>query len=367
MMEERGSGTGGYGYGQAEVPHYHRFAETEQIIADAVSRYPGIIAVEQVGASFEKRPLRVARITAEPQSRHDDRLAVLFTAGQHGREHLSVEMGLRILRRFTDGYVANDPQVKRWLQHCVVHLIVNMNPDGSEYDFENGSAEWRKNRQHPTSKEEDDYLGIDLNRNWGFHWNEDGGTHDPRNDDYPGPAPFTALEVAAVRTFIHQHVSPGSEPIVAAFDFHANAEKVFFPFGYTSQGEVAGHMSSQQRTMLLTMADSLRNAIPAEQDKDGPRRYEISQSGRYGTYAKSGVIIDWLWGSYSIPAFTIEMYPSYKAFDPLATADKAQRMRQFMPDVEQIAPQTGRVMGAVSWLLNDVADQAEALRKTAET
>jgi hypothetical protein len=101
-------------------------------------------------------------------------------------------------------------------------------------------------------------------------------------------------------------------------------------------------MSSQQRTMLLTMADSLRNAIPAEQDKDGPRRYEISQSGRYGTYAKSGVIIDWLWGSYSIPAFTIEMYPSYKAFDPLATADKAQRMRQFMPDVEQIAPQTGR-------------------------
>ena len=43
-----------------------------------------------------------------------------------------------------------------------------LNPDGAEYDMSGGHwHQWRKNRQPTPDPSE---IGIDLNRNWGYHW-----------------------------------------------------------------------------------------------------------------------------------------------------------------------------------------------------
>ena len=72
---------------------------------------------------------------------------VLFTANQHAREHLTVEMALYILREFTSKY-ATDPRIKNIVDNREIWIVFMVNPDGGEYDIATGSYRmWRKNRQ----------------------------------------------------------------------------------------------------------------------------------------------------------------------------------------------------------------------------
>ena len=72
------------------------------------------------------------------------RAQVLFTANQHGREHLTVEMALYILNQLT----SSDPQFTNLVNNREIWIIPMVNPDGVEYDVATGAYRmWRKNRQ----------------------------------------------------------------------------------------------------------------------------------------------------------------------------------------------------------------------------
>lgn len=72
------------------------------------------------------------------------------------------------------------------------------NPDGYEYTWApDGDRLWRKNRQ-PTG---DDCFGLDLNRQWGYHW-APGSRPNPCSDAYPGREPFEAPELQALRDYL---------------------------------------------------------------------------------------------------------------------------------------------------------------------
>ena len=48
-------------------------------------------------------------------------------------------------------------------------------------------------------------MGTDLNRNWGFHWNDGGSSSDPCSQVYHGDGPFSEVENRNVRDFVWAH------------------------------------------------------------------------------------------------------------------------------------------------------------------
>ena len=99
---------------------------------------------------------------------------MLFTCGQHAREHLTIEMCLYLLNELTSKYAHATRRSANFVNSREIWIIFNLNPDGSEYDIATGSyRSWRKNRQPNSGSSA---IGTDLNRNWGWQWGCCGGS-----------------------------------------------------------------------------------------------------------------------------------------------------------------------------------------------
>lgn len=316
-------------------PAYHTYETLTQAIKEVSFQHQEIVQIKSIGESFERRQLWMARVTENVKKCHNERPAVLFTGGQHGREHLSVEMCLYILRALAQN-AGHPGEIQDLLKKVVVFIVFNVNPDGSEYDFNsdprdwNDPAGWRKNRQN----EENDVKinGIDLNRNWDFHW----GTtqaNSSNSDDYDGAQPFSAVETRVLRDFIDQQSVDGTERIRAAIDWHTFGECILIPFGYTEKKYVQGEMSEEQYAEYLALGNTMRG--------ESSSRYGLRQAANYGIGSKCGQLLDWAWGKHQIYSFTIEMYPR------AANSDR----NNFLPSSTNIGRETMRAFRFVLELL----------------
>ena len=301
---------------------YHDYAEMSAEVADVAAAYPSLVQRFSVGHSYQGRELWAAKVSdnvaadeAEPE--------VLFTCSQHAREHLTVEMCLYLLDELTSAY-GSDSQVTSMVNSREVYLILNLNPDGSEYDIATGSyRSWRKNRQPNAGTSA---VGTDLNRNWGYRWGCCGGSSgSPSSSTYRGPSAFSAPETRAVRNFVASRVVGGTQQLRTAIDFHTYSELVLWPYGYTYSNTATG-MNADQYNTFATMGRAMAatNGYTPQQASD--------------LYIADGTLPDWAWGSHRIFAFTFEMFP--RSSSP-----------GFYPPDEVIARETSRNRAAVLYLL----------------
>ena len=204
---------------------YHNYAEMTTAIQQIAAAHPDITRVYTAGLSLEGRPILAVKISDAPDVDDPAEPAVLFFALTHAREHLTVEMGLEVIRLFTEGYGA-DPALTNLVNTREIWVLPNVNPDGGEYDIESGFYQWwRKNRRpNPGGS-----YGVDLNRNYGYRWGCCGGSSsNPSSELYRGPASFSEPETQVVRDFVLAHPD-----ITAAITFHTYAELILYPYGYT--------------------------------------------------------------------------------------------------------------------------------------
>jgi carboxypeptidase T len=302
---------------------YHNYTEMSNEIATTASTYPGIVQSFSLGTSVEGRQLRAVKISdnvatdeAEPE--------VLFTASQHAREHLTVEMALYLLREFTTRY-ADDTTIANIVNSRETWIVFNVNPDGSEYDVATGSYRmWRKNRQPNSGSSA---VGTDLNRNWSFQWGCCGGSSGTfSSETYRGASPFSAPETQRVRDFINSRVIGGVQQIKAHIDFHTYSELVLWPYGYTT-ANTTSTLNANDQAMLSTIGNQMAgtNGYTPEQASD--------------LYIADGTINDWAWGTHRIASYTFEMYP--RTSNP-----------GFYPPDEVIGRETSRNRAAVIILEN---------------
>jgi carboxypeptidase T len=272
---------------------YHNYNEMALETANVAAAYPALVSRFSVGTSYEGRQMWAAKIsdnagTDEPEPE------VLFTCGQHAREHLTIEMCLYLLNEFTSKY-GTDPQVTNFVNEREIFIIFNLNPDGSEYDIATGSyRSWRKNRQPNSGSSA---VGTDLNRNWGWQWGCCGGSSGTfSSETYRGAAPFSAPETQRLRDFINSRVVGGAQQIKAHIDFHTYSELVLWPYGYTTANTAPGlTLTDQQALSQLGRNMAATNGYTPEQASD--------------LYIADGTIDDWAWGQYKIASYTFEMYP----------------------------------------------------------
>ena len=263
---------------------YHNYAETIAELRSVAAAHPQTARLLSFGYSHEGRELLGMRISDDSSDRLDEP-GVLFVALHHGREHLTVEVALSLLRHFTE---SSDPDVQELVRTRQIYVLPQMNPDGSEYDTATGAYRfWRKNRQPiPGSSE----VGIDPNRNYGYRWGCCGGSSaDPGGETFRGLAPFEAAEVARLRDFVEAHPN-----LRTAISYHSYGDLVLYPYGYTYADVPEDMASIDHPTFVGIAAEMARTSgYTAQQASD--------------LYLLDGDFGDWMYGARRIFAFTIEL------------------------------------------------------------
>ncbi|CAM5466498.1 Zinc carboxypeptidase OS=Streptomyces rimosus subsp. rimosus (strain ATCC / DSM 40260 / JCM 4667 / NRRL 2234) OX=1265868 GN=SRIM_026295 PE=3 SV=1 [Streptomyces rimosus subsp. rimosus] len=120
------------GYGK-----YHNYAEATAEINALVAKYPAILSKRVIGTSYEGRDILALKLSKNV-AQDEQEPEVLFTAHQHAREHLTVEMALYLLNDYTSKY-GSDPRVTKMLDSREIWIIPDVNPDGGAYDIASGS------------------------------------------------------------------------------------------------------------------------------------------------------------------------------------------------------------------------------------
>ncbi len=303
---------------------YHTYGELTEVLRNAAAEHGEIVSLSDVGSSYEGRSLHLVKIS-DNAGQDEDEPEVLFTCNQHAREHLTTEMCLRIVERFTDEY-GSDPTVTELVDTREIYVIPTVNPDGAEYDIENGRYKgWRKNRQG---------TGTDLNRNWGHQWGCCGGSSgSPYSETYRGPSAFSAPETQAVASFVESRVVGGTQQIKAHLDFHSYSELVLWPYGYTYD-DANDTMTPEEARRFQEVGERLAasNGYTPQQSSD--------------LYITDGSINDWMWAEHDILSLTFEMYPA-----------GGGGLDGFYPPDERIEPETQRNDEAVEILIAEAGNQ----------
>ncbi|MFI5913270.1 M14 family zinc carboxypeptidase [Dactylosporangium sp. NPDC051541] len=273
---------------------YHNYAEMTAELNQAVADHPAILRKSSLGLSYEGRDIPVIKIS-DNVATDENEPEVLYTAHQHAREHLTVEMALYLIKQLTDGY-GTDARITGVVDSREIWIVPDMNPDGGEYDIATGAyRSWRKNRQPNTGSSN---VGTDLNRNWGFNWGCCGGSSGTTSSEtYRGPSAFSAPETQRVRDFVLGRRVGGVQQIKTHIDFHTYGKLVLWPFGYTTANTAPGLDADQEatfRTLGVQLAGT--NGYTPEQASD--------------LYITDGSIDDWLWASQGVWSYTFEMYPA---------------------------------------------------------
>lgn len=286
-----------------KAPCYHTidglYAEAEAL----AQAHPEIASLYAIGSSVEGRPLLVLEIGRRGESAARPFLFVVANA--HGREFITPEVAWAFARALVEGY-GTDADATWIVDSQRTFILFSLNPDGHVAN-ESGPPwpYWRKNR-NPAYGCETTY-GVDLNRNFSVGWNAPGGTSTYAcSNFYRGPQPFSEPETAALRDYFHALVTSSGVLTSTAnaslyISLHAHGNGVMWPWAYTGK-------AAPDAVDLSALGYRLARAMG----------YWGGQAAN-SLYLMSGADMDWVYGTYGLPAYTFEIGAVGYTFFPACT------------------------------------------------
>ncbi len=266
---------------------FHSYVELERDLLDLENSFPDLAKVYDIGDSLESRNIYALKIS-DNVTLDEDEAETIFLGCHHAREWISVEVPFLLGKYLVENY-HSDVSIKNLVDQCEIWIIPLVNPDGLEYSI-HFYRYWRKNRRDNG----DGTYGVDLNRNYEFQWGYDNNGSSPNtgSDVYRGTHPFSEPESQAIRNFYAQH------HFLSLVSYHSYSQVILYPWGYTSQ-------STDQDILLTELATNMSQRI---QTVNG--RYYRFGGGADALYTTNGTTIDWSFGTYGTPSFTLELPPS---------------------------------------------------------
>ncbi|MCP5053081.1 MAG: zinc carboxypeptidase [bacterium] len=266
---------------------YHNSSETAAMLRDLESRYPDQAQVITIGHSVEGRELNVIKIS-DNVTAEEGEPNIFIVGAHHAREWISVEVPLQFARHLLENYPDN-PEVRQAVSGSQIYIMPVLNPDGLEFTIHTYRW-WRKNRRYNGNFT----WGVDPNRNYGYNWGYDdfGSSPNTVSGVYRGPSPFSEPETAAVEQFLLAH------PPAGALSYHNYSQIIIYPWGYTyAPAPNAVEMDAIAAEMSERMFQVNGN------------RYEYGSSDIL--YLVNGDTTDWIYGTFGVPAFTVELPPEF--------------------------------------------------------
>ncbi|MGB8379229.1 MAG: M14 family zinc carboxypeptidase [Rhodanobacteraceae bacterium] len=319
------------GHGIDSIPGFQCFRtveETYQTMDDLVASHPDIVAIDEIGPTwkrtqnpddgYEMRALRITNfntIDADP-----DRPKMVVFSSIHAREYSPAELDTRFAEWLVNNY-GSDPEATWLVDHNDFRLVLQANPDARK--LAEMQIYQRKNLDiidGPCGDENEfSQPGIDLNRNFPFHWNITNGLGSSGfscDQTFRGPISTSEPETQNLTDYVQgtcdsdgncsggifaDRRTGSAEPAsghddgdaapsdTSGFfvDIHSNASLVLWPWGDTSS-------AAPNRTQLRTLGRRMAyfNGYTPEQSDS--------------LYPTDGTTDDNFYGLLGVPAFTIE-------------------------------------------------------------
>ncbi|MFT5285084.1 MAG: hypothetical protein ACI8TQ_001245 [Planctomycetota bacterium] len=214
--------------------------------------FPSIAKLEVLGLSVNGREIFALRISGNVLVEEDEP-ELVFCGNIHGDEYASGEMPYRYAKHLCDNY-GIDPDVTNFVDNNEIWLIPLINPDGHE----NGT---RRNVNN-----------VDLNRDFGFQWNGEGGS----------PAENSQPETQAIFSFWQ------SSNITLSSTIHCSGDVLFYPWGFSANGTTDSAIIQSVGAAYSTAAS-----------------YNLVNS--WSDYETHGELLDTAYGAFGGLCFTTEI------------------------------------------------------------
>jgi zinc carboxypeptidase len=192
---------------------------------------PQLIKLEVIGHSRQGREIIAIKMTQGARGEVDgSRPATLYSALQHAREWIAVEVDRRNMDYFIARWRTNDKQIKDMLKTRELWFIPVMNPDGYQYTFQSADTRlWRKNlRDNNGDGQITVGDGVDPNRNYPAHWNYDqeGSSSITSSETYRGPSAGSEPETQAIIGLFNR------VPFRFQVNYHSYGPWLLYPQGW---------------------------------------------------------------------------------------------------------------------------------------
>lgn len=226
---------------------YHSYQEIMDTFALIATTYPNICKLETIAVSPTGKFLIAMKITQNPTvENHRPRLE--WDGTIHGNENIGTEICWYITRRLTEGY-GSDPLITHLVNTREIWVVPCMNPEGLI------------NRTRTNSN------GVDLNRDFGYAWNQESGAN----------VPWSQPEIQGFRNFLQR------QPFVITMTYHSGTRSVMWPWSY-SQIATRDSVAHQQLCQLYSSI----TGYPAFQIARG--LYECTGTSSDFTYGAEGAL-----------------------------------------------------------------------------
>ncbi|KRZ90588.1 Carboxypeptidase B [Trichinella sp. T8] len=211
-----------------DISVYHSYSEIQNYMRNLEKQYPHIAKVHTIGYTHENREINLIQIGRFYSSQP----AIWIDAGIHAREWIAPSTALYIINYLVTRYDF-DMEVQKYVNGLTWYILPVVNPDG--YEFSRSSLNprvrlWRKNRSPANCQPfRNSYCcrGVDLNRNFDFKWNQQGGSQDPCQETYSGRSAFSEPETQAIERFILQR----ADQLGAFVTLHSYSQIWMYPYG----------------------------------------------------------------------------------------------------------------------------------------
>ncbi|MDM7916680.1 MAG: M14 family zinc carboxypeptidase [Candidatus Eisenbacteria bacterium] len=283
----------------AMIPaQYHDYGETLTALQQMVLLHPTIAKLEDIGDGWSKtyndpdwalHDVWALKISDNVQV-DEPEPAILYSGVHHAREPVTVEICLGIATELLNGYGV-DPQITRFINDHETWIVPIVNVDGHWCVTDLNYTSWRKNCRdndgngYPTPA---DWWsmpdGVDLNRNYSWHWGGLGSDPDPSGETYKGPSPFSEPETQATRALALR------ENFSFSIDYHSYGEEVMYPYGYDYSTQ------APDNALLSQISQAVRDRIGGN--------YVSMQANQL--YPAAGNSQDWHYGENNCFAWIIE-------------------------------------------------------------
>ena len=176
------------------------------------SLYPNLISAKTDASpsnqtTIEGRTTYYVRISDNPDIDESSEPETLYTGMTHSREVSSLMNLMYYMWYILENY-DTDPAIKNLVDNQALYFIPIVNSDGLAYNESvapNGGGLQRKNRNIYNGSCSTYAEGVDLNRNFGYYWNNGGSSSSTCNGTYRGPTHFSEPETQIIRDFFLQH------------------------------------------------------------------------------------------------------------------------------------------------------------------
>ncbi|XP_046994559.1 zinc carboxypeptidase-like [Schistocerca americana] len=245
---------------------YYTVDEIYAWLDSLAASYPSVVTTVVGGSSYEGREIRGVKIsygTGNP--------AVVIEGGIHAREWISAASVTWFINEIL---TSTDASVRSIVESFDFYIFPNTNPDGYEYTWTNNRM-WRKTRKP--------YLlcvGADPNRNWDFHWAEEGASSISCSETYAGSEAFSEVETKSLSEFL---TGLGSD-LQVYLSFHSYSQLLMYPYGLSS---VVADNAAELQQMVEKSAQALASRYGTQ--------YTVGSIVN-AIYAAAGSSIDWAMG-----------------------------------------------------------------------